>query len=86
MNFKNRKYLKLKEIRDAFDIEFILKKGIEITQDEKELVKVKKIIHQFGKKEYNVTLGSILEPQLRDYYKNNNFEYLISKISERLSR
>ena len=75
-----------KEIRDAFDIEFILKKGIEITQDEQELVKVKKIIQQFGKKEYNVTLGSILDPRLRDYYKNSNFEYLISKISERLSR
>jgi hypothetical protein len=76
--------IKRKEIRDAFDMEFLLKKGIEITQGSKELIKVSKIIRQFSKKEYNVTLGSILEPQLKNYYKNNNFEYLMDMISERL--
>jgi len=62
MNFKNRKYLKLKEIRDAFDIEFILKKGIEITQDEKELVKVKKSSTNLAKKSIMLPLVQFLNP------------------------
>ena len=78
-------FIERREIRDAFDIEFMLKKGIELIQDSQKLLKVKKIIQQLSRKEYTVTLGSILEPQLRDYYKNNNFEYLTGKISEKLS-
>ncbi|MEO0224871.1 MAG: nucleotidyl transferase AbiEii/AbiGii toxin family protein [candidate division WOR-3 bacterium] len=75
-----------KEIRDCFDIEFLIRKGVRIDTSKNNLVKVKQIIEKFKPVDYKVKLGSILEPELRKYYEKNNFKFLITKINELLNK
>ena len=74
-----------KEIRDVFDIEFLTRKGINIPANYEELKKIKEIIKGFKKRDYYVTLGSLLADDIREYYKKDNFTYLLGIIDERLS-
>ena len=69
------------EIRDTFDIEFLLCKGISLPQmsdEKKELLK--KQLNSFGMNDFKVKLGSILENELRKYYVENRFHYILNKI------
>ncbi len=74
-----------KEIRDVFDIEFLIRKGINISAKNKELKKIREIIRGFKKRDYYVTLGSLLDDDTREYYKKDKFTYLLGIIDERLS-
>ena len=78
-------FLERKEIRDCFDIEFILKRGEELELNKEKLGKMLSIIKSFTANDYKVTLGSILEPEVRKYYIKSNFKYLIEKINDKLS-
>ena len=49
------------------------------------LKKIKEIIKGFKKRDYYVTLGSLLADDIREYYKKDNFTYLLGIIDERLS-
>ena len=74
--------LKRGEIRDGFDIEFLLRKGIAIPQLNKEQKNnLKKRIDGFKEKEFKVKLGSILESDMRKYYIENRFSYLKEKLN-----
>ncbi len=69
------------EIRDAFDIEFLLRKGIalpEMTEERKELL-IKKV-ESFGNNDFKVKLGSLLDDEMRQYYNENRFHHLLNKI------
>ncbi len=77
--------LERKEIRDVFDIEFLTRKGINISANYEELKKIREIIKGFKKRDYYVTLGSLLDDDTREYYKKDNFRYLLGIIDERLS-
>ena len=72
------------EIRDCFDIEFLLRRGIPLTASKKELLDLKELALKFKDKDFKVTLGSILEPEARKYYVDNRFSYLIEKIDGKL--
>ena len=74
-----------KEIRDVFDIEFLARKGVNISANYEELKKIKEIIKGFKKRDYYVTLSSLLADDIREYYKKDNFTYLLGIIDERLS-
>ncbi len=74
-----------KEIRDVFDVEFLTRKGINIAANYEELKKIRKIIKGFEKRDYYVTLSSLLADDIREYYKKDNFTYLLGIIDERLS-
>ncbi len=74
-----------KEIRDVFDIEFLTRKDVDILANYKELKKIREIIKGFKKRDYYVTLGSLLDDGIREYYKKDNFTYLLGIIDERLS-
>jgi hypothetical protein len=82
---KTKALLDRKEIRDAFDIEFLLRSGVELPADKQAIIKVVKIVKNFKKRDYYVTLGSLLESTIRDYYKQNGFIYLIQKLNKKLS-
>lgn len=70
------------EIRDGFDIEFLLRKGIKLPELKAEQIsKLKKRINGFTEKDFKVTLGSILEGDVRTYYLENKFSYLLEKIA-----
>jgi predicted nucleotidyltransferase component of viral defense system len=71
-------------IRDAFDLEFLVKKGIKLDVPAQELEKALKIINSFGKKDYTVSLGSLLEEEQRRYYTKENFKILKMAITEKL--
>jgi len=85
MKNKIEAFLDRKEIRDVFDIEFLIRKGINISAKNEELKKIKEIIQGFEKRDYYVTLGSLLADDIREYYKKDNFTYLLGIINERLS-
>jgi hypothetical protein len=66
-----------KEIRDAFDIEFLLRRGISLPElSNKEKGRLVNILSGFSDKDFKVTLGSTLERDMREYYINNRFDYL----------
>ena len=69
------------EIRDAFDLEFLVRKGVVLSLSEKERQKVVERLKGFGKEDFEVKLGNILPPELRDYYKQQGFAHLKEKLS-----
>jgi len=71
-------------IRDAFDVEFLLKRGVPLKAGRPALEKVLVVLESFRRKDYTVTLGSLLEPGERKYYASQNFKILKLAIEERL--
>lgn len=70
------------EIRDCFDIEFLLRKGIDFPKLEADqLSRFRERLDGFKEKDFKVTLGSILESDIRKYYIENRFNYLREKIA-----
>jgi len=69
------------EMRDGFDIEFLLRQGIPLP-DLSDAHKTKMIARLDGFKEndFKVKLGSILESDIRAYYIENQFNYLRQKL------
>ncbi|GAI80052.1 unnamed protein product [marine sediment metagenome] len=59
--------------------------GVDILANYEELKKIREIIKGFKKRDYYVTLGSLLDDDTREYYKKDNFTYLLGIIDERLS-
>jgi hypothetical protein len=86
MKNKIEALLSRKLIRDAFDLEFFLMRGVELPYDKDKLSKALQIINNFKEQEYKVTLGSILEEKDRKFYLENRFkllkEELIKTINE----
>lgn len=80
MRSKIEAFLDRKEIRDVFDIEFLLKKDVEIEADPDEIRRLITGILSLKKSDYSVKLGSIIEPDQRRYYTKENFKILISKL------
>ena len=76
MDAKIEAFLARKEIRDIFDIEFLLKKGIAMDISPEILNRILKGIDSFKKQDYSVKLGSLLENDQRKYYTSENFKIL----------
>jgi hypothetical protein len=70
-----------KAIRDAFDIEFLLMRGIPLPSDRKLLDGILASLNTFTEKDYKVVLGSVLDPKDRSYYISGNFRLLKEEIS-----
>lgn len=69
------------EIRDAFDLEFLVRRGIAPDLNDEESQKIIARLRGFKKKDFDVKLGSVLEPELRDYYRDKRFTYLENKLT-----
>jgi hypothetical protein len=70
------------EIRDCFDIEFLLRRGTDLPSDagidfDKFVQKMK----GFKDMDFKVKLGSILEADFREYFVTSRFSYLEEKIA-----
>lgn len=82
MKNKVEAIIERKEIRDGFNIEFLLRRGIHFPElTTKRLLQLKKVVEGFTEKEFKVTLGSVLEPDIREYYITNRFSYLLEVLS-----
>jgi len=77
--------LSRKLIRDAFDIEFLLMRGVESPKDKSKLEPALQIINNFKEQEYKVTLGSILDEKDRKYYLENRFKFLKEELTKNIN-
>ena len=79
---KMEAFLARGEIRDCFDIEFLLRRGIALPDmDDRQANAFKKKLSHFKERDFKVKLGSILESGDRDYYSTNKFSYLQEKLA-----
>ena len=71
------------EIRDAYDIEFLLRKGISLPEmaSEQSALLLRKI-NSYRENDFKVKLGSVLEREMRDYYVANGFRLLEEKLRQ----
>jgi predicted nucleotidyltransferase component of viral defense system len=70
-----------RDIRDAYDLEFMLRKGLRLPPPRaEERIRMGKIIRDFTGRDFKVTLGSVLEKENREYYIKNGFDYLLEKL------
>lgn len=69
------------EIRDGFDMEFLLRQGISLPDlphaDKKKMIAR---LNGFTEDDFKVKLGSVLESDIRTYYIENRFSYLRRKL------
>ena len=69
------------EIRDCFDIEFLLRRGVELpAKTGKQIISFQKKLSRFKDQDFKVKLGSILENDIRNYYITQRFSYLEEKL------
>lgn len=69
------------EIRDAFDLEFLLRRGAHLDLRQGQKKKLMSRIKAFKKREFDVKLGSVLLPEIRAYYRANRFSFLEEKVT-----
>jgi hypothetical protein len=70
------------EIRDCFDIEFMLRRGVEFPSlTDRQLNEFQKKLVRFNENDFKVKLGSILENEIRKYYVKQRFGYLQEKLA-----
>jgi hypothetical protein len=82
MKNKISAFLERGEIRDSFDIEFLLRRGVELPDfNKKHLNQFQKKLKGFKEIDFKVKLGSILENDIREYYFRNRFSYLEEKLA-----
>jgi len=81
MRNKVRALIERGEVRDAFDLEFLLRKGLALRLSKEEKKQVLSRLKGFTEKDLSVKLGSIILAELRDYYRQKRFSYLEEKIS-----
>lgn len=84
MLLKTRALLDRGEIRDAYDMEFMVKRGVAPAAEAEVLEKLLQRINAFSKIDYSSRLGSLLEPEKRSYYREQNFRILKNAIQDRL--
>lgn len=71
------------EIRDGFDIEFLLRRGVDLPEMCPESWRLfKQKINRLKDVDFKVKLGSILENDVREYYAIRKFAYLKEKMIE----
>ena len=80
---KTAALLDREEIRDAYDLEFLIRKGVPLTTDKAIAMEMLARIAAFSKVDYKVKLGSLLEPKKRAFYNERNFELLKSILIEK---
>ena len=82
MENKIRAFLDRGEIRDCYDIEFLIRRGVDVPEGLKHLIPgLQKSIKKLKETDFTVKLGSILEKEYRAYYIQNRFSFLESKLS-----
>jgi predicted nucleotidyltransferase component of viral defense system len=69
------------EMRDAFDLEFLVRKGVTLNLSEKQRAKVTRRLRAFRKEDFETKLGGMLLPEVRDYYKQQGFAHLEERLS-----
>ena len=69
------------EIRDAFDLEFMVRRGVALDLDAEQREDILTRLRGFRKRDFDVKLGSVLLPEVRGYYREKKFAYLEEKLT-----
>ena len=84
---KIQAFLDRGEIRDCYDIEFLIRRGVNLPVDsDREVANLQKKIAGFKDMDFKVKLGSILEKDFRSYYNENKFSFLEEKLTAMISK
>ena len=87
MKNKIQAFLDRGEIRDCYDIEFLIRRGVNLPVDsDREVANLQKKIAGFKDMDFKVKLGSILEKDFRSYYNENKFSFLEEKLTAMISK
>jgi len=87
MKNKIEAFLSRGEIRDCFDIEFLLRRGIDLPRlSDNQSIDLQRKLARFKERDFKVKLGSILEGDIREYYVVNGFRFLEERLASTLSR
>jgi len=78
--------LSRKIIRDCFDIEFLLMRGVELPDSKDKLQKALQIINDFKEQDFKVILGSILDEKDRAFYLQNRFQLLKEEVTKKINQ
>jgi len=82
MENKINAFLDRGEIRDCFDIEFMIRRGFDMPlSDERQLIAFQKMLSRLKDRDFKVKFGSILEDDIREYYVTNRFRFLQEKLA-----
>lgn len=84
MKSKIEAFISRKEIRDAYDIEFLLKKGIPLFAENEIQGKLLAGLEKLGKKDFSVKLGSLINAAGRKYYLENRFRILEANLRDKM--
>ncbi len=76
MEAKIEAFLSRGEIRDAFDLEFLVTRGVSLDVPPDKLGDMLRAIESLKRQDYTVRLGSLLDAELRKYYIKENFKIL----------
>ena len=82
MKRKVEAFLDRKEARDAFDMEYMLRRGVALGADAPTAKALLKEIGRLRPVDYKVKLGSLLEPSLRRYYATSGLKLLAGALRE----
>lgn len=85
MKSKIAAFLSRREIRDAYDLEFLVKRGVPLEADGETLKRLQAGLEKLGKKDYAVKLGSLLPAEARAYYRENGFRILKAHVQTKLN-
>jgi len=81
MKSKIEAFLDRGEIRDCFDIEFMLRRGVGISfKDKGQSIAFQKKLARLKDRDFKVKLGPILEDDIREYYRTHRFRFLQEKL------
>jgi len=81
MTSKIDAFLQRKEIRDAYDLEFLAKRGVKAAISHEKAARVLTTVDALTSQDYNVKLSSLIEADQRAYYRQNNFRILKDYLS-----
>ncbi|MGZ6237022.1 MAG: nucleotidyl transferase AbiEii/AbiGii toxin family protein [Syntrophales bacterium] len=76
MASKVNAFLDRREIRDVYDLEFFIKRGMTLNLSKGQKAEMLQQIDSLSKRDYAVKLGMLLEEGQRLYYRNENFKIL----------
>jgi predicted nucleotidyltransferase component of viral defense system len=82
MTSKIDAFLQRKEIRDAYDLEFLVKKGVQTDISPEKVDHILTAVAALTRRDYDVKLCSLLEADQRPYYRQNNFRILKSHLGK----
>jgi hypothetical protein len=85
MKNKVKALLSRKAIRDCFDIEFLLMRGIPLPKEKKKLEAMLRVIDSYKERDFKVTLGSILSVNDRKLYVERRFALLKEEITSKIA-